>query len=136
MPMFKPFCLVLLCVTSFCLTEAFHVGPRLTRSYRVRRVQSSTQLSMQILDHLQDNFASSTSLSPLDTILLQCITASSKTTVTDDPLAGMDQEQIDNYLSNIGGGMCGFPDSIRTAIGIGLNFSFIGFGVVTVSYCK
>ena len=34
-----------------------------------------------------------------------CITATSKTTVTDDPTAGMNAEEISTYVTNVGGGV-------------------------------
>ena len=60
----------------------------------------------------------------------------SKTTVINDPTAGMSSEEITNYISNVGGGMCGYPESVRTAIGLALNLSLIFFGIATVSYGK
>jgi hypothetical protein len=60
--------------------------------------------------------------------------ASSKTTTMNDPTAGMSPEEIVNYISNVGGGMCGYPDWARSAIGVGLNLSLITFGIATVSY--
>ena len=63
-----------------------------------------------------------------------CLQATSKTTTTNDPTAGMSPEEIVNYISNVGGGMCGYPDWVRTAIGVGLNLSLIAFGIATVSY--
>jgi hypothetical protein len=77
--------------------------------------------------------------SPLNNILgfmPLCIEASSKTTVTNDPTAGMTSEEILNYISNVGGGMCGYPEWVRSAIGVGLNLSLIAFGFCTVSYGK
>ena len=56
-----------------------------------------------------------------------------KGTVTNDPTAGMTPDQITNYMSNVGGGMCG-NDQLGTAIGLGLNISLIVFGFFTVSY--
>lgn len=77
------------------------------------------------------------SSSPLNSILgimPICLQATSKTTTTNDPTAGMSPEEIVNYISNVGGGMCGYPDWVRTAIGVGLNLSLIAFGIATVSY--
>jgi hypothetical protein len=65
-----------------------------------------------------------------------CLQATSKTTTIDDPTAGMTPEQITDYMSNVGGGMCGYPEVVRTAIGVGLNLSLIAFGFFTVSYGK
>lgn len=79
------------------------------------------------------------SSSPLDNLLglmPLCLTATSKTTTTNDPTAGMSPDEILNYISNVGGGMCGYPDWARTAIGVGLNLSLIVFGLCTVSYGK
>jgi hypothetical protein len=45
-----------------------------------------------------------------------CITPTSKTTVTDDPMAGMTPEQITEYMSNVGGGMCGYPEWVTDSI--------------------
>jgi hypothetical protein len=86
-----------------------------------------------------------------------------KGTTIDDPTAGMNPEDITNYISNVGGGtatqqhsntktlhtiiphpisfhrthtagMCGYPEWVRTTVGLGLNFSLIGFGLLTVGY--
>lgn len=69
-------------------------------------------------------------------VLPLCIEATSKTTTINDPTAGMTPEEIQNYMSNVGGGMCGVPEIVRTAIGLGLNLSLITFGVFVVSYGK
>lgn len=66
--------------------------------------------------------------------MLLCLQATSKTTVINDPTAGMTAEEISNYVSNVGGGMCGAPEIVRTAIGVGLNLSLLVFGLFTVSY--
>jgi len=58
----------------------------------------------------------------------------SKTTVIDDPTAGMTQEEITNYMSNVGGNLCGLPEVMKTIIGLGLNLSLITFGLFVVSY--
>lgn len=63
-----------------------------------------------------------------------CITASSATTTQDDPTAGMTQDEITNYISNVGGGMCGMPEVVRTGVGLGLNLSLFAFGLLTVGY--
>ena len=46
----------------------------------------------------------------------------------------MSTEEITNYMSNVGGGLCGAPDFVRVAIGFGLNLSLIVFGLFTISY--
>ena len=63
-----------------------------------------------------------------------CIEATSKTTTTDDPTAGMTADEITNYVSNVGGGLCGYPESVKTAVGLGLNLSLITFGILTLGY--
>lgn len=65
-----------------------------------------------------------------------CLRATSKTTTIDDPTAGMTSDEIQKYLDNVGGGMCGYPDSIRTVIGLGLNISLLLFGIFTFTYGK
>lgn len=65
---------------------------------------------------------------------LLCIVPTSKTTTINDPTAGMTPDEITNYMSNVGGGMCGAPEYVRTLIGFGLNLSLIVFGLFTVSY--
>lgn len=98
----------------------------------------STSLSVNSIKRVQiKKSVAMMSPSPLDSILgimPICLQATSKTTTTNDPTAGMSPEEIVNYISNVGGGMCGYPDWVRTAIGVGLNLSLIAFGVATVSY--
>jgi hypothetical protein len=67
-------------------------------------------------------------------IIPLCLEATSKTTTQNDPTAGMSPEEITNYISNVGGGMCGTPDAVRALIGLSLNLSLIVFGFFTVSY--
>ena len=98
----------------------------------------STSLSVNSMKRVQvKKSVAMMSSSPLDSILgimPICLQATSKTTTTNDPTAGMSPEEIVNYISNVGGGMCGYPDWVRTAIGVGLNLSLIAFGIATVSY--
>ena len=49
-------------------------------------------------------------------------------------MKGMSPDEIQNYLNNVGGGMCGYPEIVRTFIGLGLNLSLIVFGLFTVAY--
>jgi hypothetical protein len=52
-----------------------------------------------------------------------------------DPLtAGMSSDEITNYVSNVGGGLCGLPEWMKTVVGLGLNLNLILFGVFIVSY--
>jgi hypothetical protein len=67
-------------------------------------------------------------------LLPLCLTPTSKTTTINDPTAGMTPEQITDYMSNVGGGMCGYPEVIRTSIGLGLNITLIVFGVFVAAY--
>ena len=66
-------------------------------------------------------------------ILLRIIYAILTQTIN-DPTAGMTAEEITNYMSNVGGGMCGYPELIRTSVGLGLNISLILFALTTVAY--
>ena len=52
----------------------------------------------------------------------------------EDPTAGMSDDEIQNYVCNVGGGLCGYPEWIKTAVGIGLNLSLLSFGLFTLSY--
>ena len=73
--------------------------------------------------------------SKLDTILglvPVCLEATSSTTTQNDPTAGMTPDEITNYISNVGGGMCGYPEVVRTGVGLGLNLSLFIFGL---SHC-
>jgi len=101
--------------------DAFH---RMLPRMQQRRLGVSKELKM--------------SASSFDTIfgmsLPLCLEATSKTTTINDPTAGMSAEQITDYMSNVGGGMCGYPEIVRTTIGLGLNLSLIVFGFFTVSY--
>ena len=51
-----------------------------------------------------------------------------------DPTAGMTPDEITNYISNVGGGMCGYPELIRTSVGLGLNISLVLFALTTLAY--
>lgn len=62
------------------------------------------------------------------------ISSSSKTTTTNDPTAGMNAAEIQDYISNVGGGLCGAPEIVKTAIGLGLNLSLLTFGIFVLSY--
>ena len=53
-----------------------------------------------------------------------------------DPTAGMTPDEITNYISNVGGGMCGYPELIRTSVGLGLNISLVLFAFTTLAYGK
>ena len=65
-----------------------------------------------------------------------CLEDASKSTTFDDPTAGMSEEQIANYVSNVGGGLCGSNEFVKALIGVSLNLSLIVFGILTVSYGK
>jgi hypothetical protein len=63
-----------------------------------------------------------------------CLEASSTSTTQDDPTAGMSPDEIVNYVSNVGGGLCGYPEGVKTAVGLTLNLSLLTFGVLTLGY--
>eukprot|EP01035_Chromulina_nebulosa_P021031 gene21031-27257_t len=67
-------------------------------------------------------------------ILPVCITPTSKTTVINDPTAGMNEKEIQDYISNVGGGLCGYPDYIRDFVGVGINLSLITLGILSLGY--
>jgi hypothetical protein len=54
--------------------------------------------------------------------------------VADDPTAGMSESEIQSYMSNVGGGLCGYPEWVKEAVGVTLNLALISFGIFTVSY--
>ena len=119
-PSFAFLCAVLVVLQTSMRCQAFTALPHLRA---IRKTKSLSALSM-----------SSTPLSDMLGLMPICLAATSKTTTTNDPTAGMSPEEIVNYISNVGGGMCGYPDWARTAIGVGLNLSLIAFGLCTVSY--
>lgn len=92
-----------------------------TRSFLLtKQERRSATLTMAARDHF--------GMLPL------CLEPTSKSTVINDPTAGMTPEQIQEYVSNVGGAMCGYPDSIRSIIGVSLNLSLLLFGFFTVGY--
>jgi hypothetical protein len=103
-------------------THAFHL--KSSRMAYTASFKSSTpsSLSMMQLDYMST--------------LQLALQATSKTTVagSNDPTAGMTPEQITDYMSNVGGGMCGLPEPVGSLVGLGLNLSLLVFGVFTVSY--
>ena len=119
-PSFAFLCAILVVLQTSMRCQAFTALPHLRA---IRKMKSVSALSM-----------SSTPLSDMLGLMPICLAATSKTTTTNDPTAGMSPEEIVNYISNVGGGMCGYPDWARTAIGVGLNLSLIAFGLCTVSY--
>ena len=54
--------------------------------------------------------------------------------ISDDPTAGMSTDEIQNYVSNVGGGLCGYPEWVKSAVGVGLNLALLSFGIFTLSY--
>lgn len=118
-----------------CITEGFEPAsnPKIVTKYKITakhpalKMSSLTPLSSTLMVSGLD-LAERLGVMPL------CLEATSKTTTFDDPTAGMTSEEITNYVSNVGGGMCGAPEVVRTAIGLGLNFSLLFFGLFTISY--
>ena len=52
----------------------------------------------------------------------------------DPKTAGMSPDEITNYMSNVGGGLCGYPEALKSIVGLGLNLNLLVFGVFCVSY--
>ena len=106
------------------------------KSYRNMMMYSSPSIpSLSLLDHTNLLIAStSNNLDNAFGLLPLCLTPSSKTTTINDPTAGMTPEQITDYMSNVGGGMCGYPEVVRTSIGLALNLTLIVFGVLIAAY--
>lgn len=52
----------------------------------------------------------------------------------DPNTAGMSPDEISNYMSNVGGGLCGYPEALKSAVGLGLNVNLLVFGIFCVSY--
>lgn len=46
----------------------------------------------------------------------------------------MTPDEILSYVSNVGGGLCGYPEILKSAVGLGLNLNLVIFGVMCVSY--
>lgn len=105
-------------------TSAFAFQRSAINSRKISSIKKKLALSMMSGGSSLDMFG----MIPL------CLEATSKTTTINDPTAGMSAAQITDYMSNVGGGMCGYPEIVRTTIGLGLNLSLIVFGFFTVSY--
>lgn len=88
-----------------------------------RGVERSMQLSLGVPDFAKY-------------IIPVCLDTATKTTVTNDPLAGMNPEEIAVYTTKIGGDLCGLPESARAIIGLALNLNLIALGVLIVTYGK
>ena len=52
----------------------------------------------------------------------------------DPDTAGMSPDEIVNYMSNVGGGLCGYPEALKSVVGLGLNINLLVFGVFCVAY--
>ena len=141
--------MMMMCMLAFLSlrTESLHLcrpQHHFHKSYRSSMMMiSSPSISMlpvttTVLDHHTNLWiASSTISNNLNNafgLLPLCLTPTSKTTTINDPTAGMTPEQITDYMSNVGGGMCGYPEVIRTSIGLGLNITLIVFGVFVAAY--
>lgn len=63
-----------------------------------------------------------------------CLETASKSTTFEDPTAGMTDDQIANYVSNVGGGLCGSNEFVKALVGVSLNLSLIIFAIFTLSY--
>jgi hypothetical protein len=126
---------LVLALAILCTTEGFRVSvsnPKIL-SIHTKNVKSFSELHMSVFTSLPSTLMVSGLAERLG-IMPLCLQASSKTTTFDDPTAGMSAEEIVNYVSNVGGGMCGAPEFVRISIGLGLNFSLLFFGLFTLSY--
>jgi len=121
-------CLIIVSLLGTC--EAFHSIPHMRA---VKATRFSKPLKMSSLDNALGMLPLCEEAAAAGSKYIG-FAASSKTTTMNDPTAGMSPEEIVNYISNVGGGMCGYPDWARSAIGVGLNLSLITFGIATVSY--
>lgn len=115
--------LILQLMLSLCYS--FHVNTNINRYLK------SSSLSMKI-DAMRDVFG----LVPLcDAAAANPFTSAPPSiSIIDDPTAGMTPEEITNYVSNVGGNLCGLPDIVRSSIGLGLNLSLLSFGILTLLY--
>ena len=124
------FILALIRSKYYCTVEGFNVYLNSVARSNLKNVEVNriTMSKFEGIFDLQRKYLDILHLAPL------CITPTSKTTVTNDPTAGMSPDEIAEYMNNFGGQMCGYPDFIRTAIWLGLNLSLIIFGLMTLSY--
>lgn len=63
-----------------------------------------------------------------------CLNPTSTDSVMNDPTAGMSSEEIQSYMSNIGGGLCGNNEAVQVAVGLALNVSLLVFAILIISY--
>lgn len=124
------------CLSSAGLVEAFRSADPRLHTQSIRGQQLSMVLTPPPLLTSMDVSAvvPSALRRALMPVLPLCLESDSKTTVTDDPLAGMDPDQINSYITEIGGGMCGLPEEVRAFIGVALNLNLLVFGFMVVSY--
>jgi hypothetical protein len=101
-----------------------------TSLYVPTKIQAPSSLRMGLPDIVHHSLP----MASIGDSMLVCLQATSKTTVTNDPTAGMTPEEITNYISNVGGGLCGQPEIVRGSIGLALNLCLFFFGIFTVGY--
>jgi hypothetical protein len=107
-------------------SASLKTNPSNSRSrHRSDSLQMITRASADVI-----NFLSNPSLK----LLPLCLVPTSKTTTINDPTAGMTPEQINNYLNNVGGGLCGYPEYVRDAVGVAININFAIFTVLSLTY--
>lgn len=70
----------------------------------------------------------------VNTVIPFCISPTSKSTTINDPTAGMDSEEIKDYLSNVGGSLCGYPDFVKEIVGLALNLDLLVFAILSLGY--
>eukprot|EP01031_Cornospumella_fuschlensis_P040444 gene40444-49292_t len=65
---------------------------------------------------------------------LMSIPEAAKSTLSSDLDAGMTADQVQSYDASIGGGLCGQSDTVKAAIGLGLNLGLSSLLVLIVVY--
>lgn len=133
--------IIALIIGSLSLTNAFMLKTNkfaTKTNYYYQRASSLNMLSFSETAGLlfDPNAGISRALGVVPMCLEPFMMPATKTTVINDPTAGMTPDEITNYLSNVGGGLCGYPDSVRTLIGLSLNLSLLALGVLALSYGK
>jgi len=130
-------------VLFFSAVDAFtlktsHVAIKSQRKSMMHSLSSLNMISMSETASLLLNPSNGGGLAHNLGVIPMCLEPfmmpTTKTTVINDPTAGMTPDEITNYLSNVGGGLCGYPDSVRTLIGLSLNLSLLALGVLALSY--
>ena len=118
--------LILIIITLLNICYSFHI----INNNNIINKRFKTSLTTMIIDAMRDVLG----LIPLCDTNPFASAPPSIRNVVEDPTAGMTPEEITDYISNVGGGLCGLPEFVRTGVGLGLNLSLLAFGVLTVLY--